>query len=237
MTDEGEKDTEGFIKSTGASYAYAYDKGGKLKSWFGVSGIPAAFLVDPSGKIVWSGHPGNLDPKTIEKHLAGALPKPLWDWSAGAKDVKAALLKRKYAAALAAAEKLSEADDGPNIRAAIQSIVASRTASMKKALADGDFLSASTAADALVKDFDGLPEKADAAKVAEEVKANKDADRVIKAQKAIRDLQGQRLGKRKELDKAIEDVEKIKKDLAGTYAAKEAEEFLVTLNKKKRKAD
>jgi hypothetical protein len=40
VTGEGKKDTEPWIESKGAKYAYAYDKGGAFARWFGVGGIP-----------------------------------------------------------------------------------------------------------------------------------------------------------------------------------------------------
>lgn len=49
MTHESKSDTEPWIESKGAKYAYAYDKGGKFQSQLGVGGIPHAFLVDPTG--------------------------------------------------------------------------------------------------------------------------------------------------------------------------------------------
>jgi thiol-disulfide isomerase/thioredoxin len=42
---------------------------------YGVTGIPHAFLVDPEGKVVWTGHPmAGLD-KAIEKALKDTPPK------------------------------------------------------------------------------------------------------------------------------------------------------------------
>jgi hypothetical protein len=234
VTDEPKKDTDDFVEKTGAKYAYAYDKGGKLKARFGVSGIPHALLVDPSGKVVWAGHPASLNAKVIEQHLTGALTKPMWEWSASAKDAKAALQKRKYADALAAAAKIPEAEQGPAIRDAIQNVVKSRVEAAKAALTAGDFLSAQESGAELTKELEGLPEKADADKVVADVKANKDADKVLRAQKTIRDLKGQKLSKKKDLEKAMTDLKKIQKDLSGTYAGKEAEEFLIELQARKR---
>jgi hypothetical protein len=234
VTDESKKDTEPWIEAKGVKYAYAYDKGGKLKSQLGVGGIPHAFLVDSTGKVVWEGHPSELTPAEIEKALDGALTKPMWEWPASAKDVRAALQKRKYADALAAAGKLSDADSGPAIKAAIQQIVASRVATMKTALAAGNFLSASDAAGELQDQLAGLPELADAKSVADTVKANKDAAAIIKAQRVVRDAKSQKLGKAKEMDKAIADMKKIAKDLPGTFVETEAKAFAEELEKRKR---
>src|SRR5205814_10156167 len=153
VTEEGKKDTEPWISSKGAKYAYGYDKGGKLKSQLGVGGIPHAFLVDPTGKIIWEGHPGELPEDVIEKALTGALTKPVWDWPAAAKGVRAALAKHKYGDAISEASKLTEADMGPTIKSAIQTLVSSRVKAMQSALGAGDFLSAQESAESLSREI------------------------------------------------------------------------------------
>lgn len=235
MTDEGKKDTEGFVSSTGMSYAYAYDKGGKLKSWFGVSGIPHAALIDPTGKVVWDGHPAELNKEILEKHLVGSLPKPMWEWPASAADARSALKKGKLADALAAAAKIPESDGGPAIKDAINAMVQGRVKNMKADFDAGNFLSAKDAASDLVVTLVGLPEKADAEKLLADIKAHPDAEKVMKAQKTVRGILEQRLGKSREVEKAYADLEKIEKELEGTYAAKEAKEAVTAIKKRKKK--
>ena len=77
VTSETEKQTVSWIEKNGAEYAYGYDKGGKLKSALGVRGIPNAVLVNPSGKIVWQGHPTSLTASTVESALDGAITTPV----------------------------------------------------------------------------------------------------------------------------------------------------------------
>lgn len=52
-------------KGDGMAYSVAWDDGRKTnEAWMkaaGKNGIPASFLVDQAGKIVWIGHPGSLD--------------------------------------------------------------------------------------------------------------------------------------------------------------------------------
>src|SRR5688572_2881145 len=43
---------------------------------YGVTGIPHSFLIDPSGKIVWEGYPGDLSPSTVKGALKGAKAMP-----------------------------------------------------------------------------------------------------------------------------------------------------------------
>ena len=185
------------------------------------------------GKIVWDGHPGELDEKTIEKALAGALPKPLFEFPSSASAVRSALTKRNYAVALTEAGKLAEADQGAELKKAIQGLIEGRVASMKSALEAGNFLTASEAGTALKKELAGLPEAPEAEKVLAAIEANKDADPVMDAQKKIRAILEQRLGKRREYEKAVADLQKIEGDLKGTYAAKEAEEARAAIAKRK----
>ena len=69
-----------FIRTTGMSYRaitddrrrtyVAYMKG------MGVKGIPAAFLIDRSGRLVWQGHPTRLD-EPVTEALASPVPATL----------------------------------------------------------------------------------------------------------------------------------------------------------------
>ncbi len=234
LTSEPKGDTEAWIDAKGAEYAYAYDKGGKLKSKLGVTGIPHAFLIGPTGRIVWEGHPGALSERTIAKALVGALPKPLYEFPASAAGVKSALVKRKYATALEEVAKLSEAD-GAELKKAITDLVTARVGAMQSAFKEGDFLTAQDDAEDLSKELAGLPELADAKKVIDDLKANKDSARIIAAQKKVRALQGQRLGKRIEYEKAISDLDKIIKEFEGTFAATEAKEMRKEIASNRRK--
>ena len=91
VTSEGAGPTEKWVAKKKAAYAYGYDKGGALKRELGVTGIPAAFLVDPSGKIVWQGHPSSLSSNLIEEHIKGAtshrgawVQRVWWGWGVAA---------------------------------------------------------------------------------------------------------------------------------------------------------
>src|SRR5262245_46170707 len=177
------------------TYGYAYDKGGKLKSWAGVAGIPHALLLDAGGKVVWEGHPGELPEDVVKRATTGALTKPMWEWPAAAKDVRAALLKHAYSDALAKLAKLGDGGDMAPIKAAVQGMVTSRVGAMKASLAEGDLYAASEDANELVKSLEGLPEKADAEKVLADIKADKDSDKVIKAQKKLAETLEKKLKK------------------------------------------
>ena len=233
MTGEGKKDTEPWIEQKHVKYAYAYDKGGKLASKLGVSGIPHAFLINAQGKIVWDGHPGELSDDVIKGALAGSLPSPLFDLPASANALKAALLKRSYSVALAEAAKVPAADGGGELPAVVQSIITGRVQTLSASLKEGNFLDAQELASALKKELEGLPEAAEADKALAEIKANKEADKISAAQKKVRQILDGKLGKKAEFEKALGDLKKISKDFPGTYAAKEADEATTQVLKKR----
>jgi hypothetical protein len=235
VTGEGKKDTEPWIEQKKVKYAYAYDKGGKLASKLGVSGIPHAFLINAAGKIVWEGHPGELQDSVIQAALAGALPTPLFDLPPTASALKTALQKHTYAAALAEAGKLSEADGGSGLKEVVQGIITGRVKSLNSALEEGDFLTAQDSATALKKELEGLPEAPEADKALAEIKANKDADKIIAAQKKVHAIADQKLGKRAEFEKALADLKKVSKDFPGSFAAKEADTLASQIEKRRDK--
>jgi len=235
VTGEGKKDTEPWIEQKHVKYAYAYDKGSKLAGKLGMPGLPHAFLINAQGKIVWEGHPGELTDDTIKGALAGSLPTPLFDLPANATAVKTALGKRNYAVALAEAGKLSEADGGPELKRVVQGLVTARVQALSDALKNGDYLTAQDQASALKKELEGLPEAPDPDKILVEIKANKEADKVIAAQKKVRTIADQKLGKRAEIDKALADLKKIAKEFPASFVAKEADEVATRIEKSKAK--
>jgi len=229
VTGEGKGDTEKWVEAKKVSYAYGYDKGGKLARYFGVSGIPHVVLVDANGVVLYSGGAGGYTEDLLRKATAGALPKPLWEWSPAAKNVKAALLKQQYKAAIDEAAKLGESDDGPALKSSIEGMVKAKLELLKGAVLKGDFYSAQTAADQLLKNFEGLPELAEVEKIAAEIEANEAAAPVIKQQKLIAKIREKAPSKRKDIEGAIEDLKKIQKAATGTYAATEAEAYIAQL--------
>lgn len=228
VTSEGASETVKWIAEKGAKYAYGYDKGGKLSAYCGVSGIPHAVLFDPSGKAVWHGHPSELQSSTIDKALVGALPKLPWEWEGALQPAAQLFTKRQYAKAIAEGEKAGEA--GKDFVAAIKGVVTSRTNALKEAKSSGDFLAASESATLLQKELDGLPEQAEVAAIAKEIAADKNAQAVISAQKQVRDLMSEKV-KKKDLPNALKKLEKIKKDLPDTAAARDADKAITQLRR------
>lgn len=229
VTDESPELTEPWIAEHKAEYAYAYDKGGALQRHFGIDSIPRAVIVDASGTVLFNGHPSAVDDVLLAKAVAGALPKPMWEWSGAAKGVRSALVKRAYKSALEQAAKLSADDDGPAILAAVQAVVAGKAEQMKGAFARGDFLGAQETATTLQKELAGLPEAEAAQRVLADLAADKQVQVVLEGQKKLRKIAAKDFGKKREVKGAIEDLQKLKKDYAGTFVESEAQALIVRL--------
>jgi thiol-disulfide isomerase/thioredoxin len=69
ITDEDEATVKKFQKQIPMDYNVAINTPGSIYEEFGIQAIPAAFLVDKSGKIVWTGHPMELSETQIQSVL------------------------------------------------------------------------------------------------------------------------------------------------------------------------
>ena len=220
VTDEGKSLTEKFMAANEAHYAYAFDKGGKLSRAFGVRGIPDALLVDPRGEVVWRGHPASLDARTVKKALAGAIARPLFAWPKEAKSVAKALASREFSKALAAAKKMGAG--GEEYVSDVEKLIAMNLALVTEARDAGDWLTVDT----LGKELSGKLKGLDAGQAIEEIlaelKADKEAQAVLKAQKKIVKLTSGKI-KSKEIPKLKEQLRKLRDEHPGTYVTKQAE--------------
>lgn len=65
------------VAESGFTWPQYYDGGGwknKLAVEWGIKSIPATYIIDPTGKVVWKGHPGNID-KPLEKAFKDTPPQ------------------------------------------------------------------------------------------------------------------------------------------------------------------
>jgi len=69
ITDEDEATVKKFQKQIPMDYNVAINTPGSIYEEFGIQAIPTAFLVDKSGKIVWTGHPMELSETEIQSVL------------------------------------------------------------------------------------------------------------------------------------------------------------------------
>jgi thiol-disulfide isomerase/thioredoxin len=70
LTDQAAGPVEKFVDSKGEGMSYAIGMGSETGNDYGVSGIPHAFVIDRTGKLVWEGHPAD---KGFDEAIAAAL--------------------------------------------------------------------------------------------------------------------------------------------------------------------
>jgi thiol-disulfide isomerase/thioredoxin len=69
ITDEDEATVKKFQKQIPMDYNVAINTPGAIYEQFGILAIPTAFLVNKSGKVVWTGHPMELSETQIQSVL------------------------------------------------------------------------------------------------------------------------------------------------------------------------
>ncbi len=236
VTSEGESQTEPWVESKGARYAYAYDRGGKLQKALGVSGIPNAVLVDPSGTILWQGHPSSLTNALVEEAIKGSITTPVYEWGGSAKGIKKAFLKGNFAKALKEADKLAEDEElGTEIGVMLRKMVADRVASYEADLERGDVLKAYDGAKALASGIKGLPEEERISALLKAISKDKAHKAALKAQTKLIEISALELRRKKDCDESIKQLEKLMKGFEGTRTGDLIGEVLKSVQVKKGK--
>jgi hypothetical protein len=197
-TRESKASTEAWVKRFKAQYPYAYEAG-KLANHFGVRGIPAAALVDAEGKVVWSGHPGELNGKLIEPALKGALKKPIFD-------------------APSFQELLDGAKSDTALQAKIRAHIDGRVARLKSALETGDLLTVRDQGARLHKQLGKLEQAAEVQALVDAGAKVENAAQIIAALETVQKIEIDKLKKKKDGEKALDELKKIVKELPDTYA-------------------
>ncbi len=133
------------VKPFAREIGMAYPVGGDSQSGgaYGVRGIPHAFIVDPSGKVVWRGHPmANLD-EALEAQIEKTPPTMM---TAKEKAVALAMLDRADAAlaeddlakAAGVLAKVERPDDDPAVRKRFAETRAALTERVEQAIAEAE---------------------------------------------------------------------------------------------------
>jgi hypothetical protein len=73
LSDEDEQKVGDYIDQMGLTLRIG--SGSKASGRYGVAGIPSSALIDPQGKVVWTGHPSSLSDATLQAALKGARPR------------------------------------------------------------------------------------------------------------------------------------------------------------------
>ena len=152
------------VQKTERKYAIAIVKGEKTDTFYGVKGYPSAYLVDARGRVVWSGHPGALEEKTISDALAkAAVVTQLPD---AYKDINKLLQKQDYGKAWDAAGKALASKAGDKdlekLRTEVETALKKRMDATKAAATASDFGEAVDIYEEVMAEFEGLPGAAEA---------------------------------------------------------------------------
>lgn len=194
---------------------------------FEVKGIPHAFLIDPKGKIVWRGHPGNLEESLIDKTLEGARPATL---AAGLEEVGVLRRQGKHGAAYVKANELLAAGGlGAEAVAQAREMVAGAEATVQRALTE-----AQTAVEAkdiylahqllvpVARSYQGVPGAEKAAARVEELLADAGNRREIEAGRRFQEIREIEMSR--DYDAAYEQYRALVRQHGRTKAAREARE-------------
>ena len=206
------------MEKHGARYAYGYDKGGKLKTALGIGGIPAAVLVDPSGTIVWQGHPSGLTSSIVAGALTGAIPTPIYERGKSAKDIKKSFLKGDYSKAIKAADKLAGKEPiGAEIATMLRGVVAKRAASYAEDLERGDVRKANVGARSFLKTIKGLPEEEILEALVTKISKDKALKAVLKVQEKLATILESEVKKKKDCQNNIKRLKGLLEENKGTF--------------------
>jgi hypothetical protein len=189
-------------------------------------GIPHAVLVDPKGKITWSGHPAELSKGTIEESLKGALePGGL---GPGLSSVAKLLRSDQYGKAHAEAKKLlggttlkpESRTQAEELCALLERTCAELVDAGLKACAEQDW---ATAGDTLgeAKKYAGLPRSEEAIAKLTELQANPAAVKELQASARLKEAEA--LERARDFDKAHKAYGSLATAFAGTTSAEAAQ--------------
>jgi len=171
LTDEPKATVEPFARQM--QMTYAVGGGSSSSREYGVRGIPRVFVVDPSGQVVWEGHPmGGLD-QAIEEQLKKMPPAAVADETTPAAildRVGEEIAKENYAAAAEWLDKVPETNRDAGVkrrvegyRAALAKAAAKSLAQAERHVKDGAWYEASVALETAAR----IAPRSEAAKRAE----------------------------------------------------------------------
>jgi hypothetical protein len=218
---------EKHIEKKGIAYPIAKVKGETAKSIYGVKGFPSSFLVDPTGRIVWSGHPGNLKDGDLEEALAGASFVPQVEGD-DYKKLNKLIRAQQFGAAMAAITKgLVKAGDDEGLqgaKASIEGLLKRKVEAAEAASGEGDFGPALAIYSELETLFKGHPAAKEAKTSAKALSKNPEAkDELAAWKKMVKGDQACFMG---ELEKAGKIYAGVAKKYEGTKCGARAQEFL-----------
>lgn len=159
-TDEPSAKVKPFITSKGMKYPIAIIS--RNASPYKSSGIPHAWLIDPSGKVVWEGHPANLNESEIEAAVVKAVVPPALSLPKELASVSKQVQEGKYGAALKSLEghtaRPKNAETGKAAKEALEGLTAygkKKVEMADEAAKGGDYVTAHYLLTGVEKSFKG----------------------------------------------------------------------------------
>lgn len=227
------------IKNHEAKFWIASDPGRSLLSVFGGGGIPHAYLIDATGKIVTNKHPGSMSESEIAGLLEGAFDAKLdRELHKSLKSLVKTYEKGQYGKAWAGAAKKAEdedravAADASYLKEQCEAVAGFHKKLVENAVGAKDYASAYDLLAEIGKAFSGM----EIADWAAEQKKTLDGDQAValemKAWKAYLKAVGQERkagGKEKKLKPAITSYKRIVKKYPDTRAGRMAQDALTRL--------
>lgn len=212
---------------------------------YGSGGIPHAYLIAPDGKVVWDGHPGQLQDGQVEKLLRKTRDFYVRKVVAEVKPAAAAFSKGKLVEAHELATAIKEQEGAGREAIADAEYVLGRVEAMRTAwkrrvesgVKSGLYLDVFDTLGKIQKHFAGTEEAQAATEKLAELKADPNVKLEIKASKALDKLVAQNAkagSSEKKLDALRKKVERFMKKYEGTKAAERAEMLRKAILKTKR---
>ena len=149
MTDEAEGVAKPYVTKNKMEFLVGVGGGA---SGYQTRGIPAAWLVGANGKIVWKGHPSQVNHDMVEKHLKDVILKPQFKLSKDLKRANKHLNAGSYGKGLVELEKIiAKSDDESVISEAKEAIAKVNTFGEEELNAVEDYASSGYYIDAMAK--------------------------------------------------------------------------------------
>jgi hypothetical protein len=190
VTNEPKSLIEKFASEKGIKYALALD--GAAMAAYGIRGIPDSVLVNPDGKVAWTGHPSSLKDSVLEAAVATATFIP--PLPASQTKLNALLRAKKFGKAYTEIQaavkggKVEESEAAPTI-SAIESRMKGLLEDAEKARGEADYFTAGAMLNELKAAFAGTGESKKAAEILKEIEKDAKAREQVKAADTVEKLE------------------------------------------------
>lgn len=223
VSNESKSEIETSNEKVKKDFVLARIKGEDTDRAYGVKGFPSSCLVDAEGRVVWSGHPNELDEKVLTDLLAKSLVVPALPDAF--KDINKLIASRKWGKAYDSIGKAlaAKADDKDlqKGKADIESVVKRRTEEAKTALDAGEFGKAWDLYEEVAEVFSGMSAAIEAKAALETLRKNPAAKDELGAHAQVKKAEEQ-LAKG-DADKAVATWKALIKKFPNTPSAKIAQ--------------